>query len=334
MIPPCAAIAIATLTSVSMAIAQDSRAIVATIDGDPVTRAELNDYLLRLNFEHLALTLVLESMLDFELAKAGMTLSENDLRSEQRIVAERRVRQKLRPLSDQALRRETYLSLGWNLLLAASDVEPSDWSILKQVFIRRTMEGYEVRKRGGDPGPTPGLIAEVRPRDATASRRITEAAALAMIEDYVNAETLNEVLSDLVDARLVDRELAKSKKAVTAAEVNAWARSMQEKYKPPFDWDMMCRFKATTTDRERERWRRIQAWKRVGGREVEEEEMLAFVRKNPSHFLGQATPKPHRPPEELLNDPEMRPWIVEEFETLKMKEWLGSLRNRSRIELR
>ena len=38
---------------------------------------------------------------------------------------------------------------------------------------------------------------------------------------------------------------------------------MQEKYKPPFDWRMICQFKQTTPDQEKERWRRIQAWKRV-----------------------------------------------------------------------
>src|SRR4029079_11342227 len=43
----------------------------------------------------------------------------------------------------------------------------------------------------------------------------------------------------------------------------------------------------TTPDRERERWRRVQAWKRVIGCEPDTGEVQAFAAANVDRFLGQ-----------------------------------------------
>ena len=61
---------------------------------------------------------------------------------------------------------------------------------------------------------------------------------------------------------------------------------MQAKYTPPFDWRMICQYKQTTPDQERERWRRIQAWKRITGTEVTPEILKAFIAENEDHFAG------------------------------------------------
>jgi parvulin-like peptidyl-prolyl isomerase len=85
----------------------------------------------------------------------------------------------------------------------------------------------------------------------------------------------------------VNRALATADKQVSEEQVENWALSMQDKYKPPFDWRMICQFKGTTPDAERERWRRLQAWKQVTGTEIKSDELKAFIAANEDHFSGQ-----------------------------------------------
>lgn len=158
------------------------------------------------------------------------------------------------------------------------------------------MERYSIRRRGEEPGTAPGNVVEVREKDGAAVRVVDEAQALAVLHGQLGAESSADGLDELIGSRLVDRELARAEETVRLTEVEAWARSMQEQYKPPFDWRMFCRFKGTTPERERERWRRIQAWKRVTGRDIDEDELRAFVqrtsvtssvRRRRSHARGQ-----------------------------------------------
>jgi hypothetical protein len=50
---------------------------------------------------------------------------------------------------------------------------------------------------------------------------------------------------------------------------------------------MVCQFKNTTMDQERERWRRIQAWKRLTGWQLEEKELQAYFESNRDRFSGE-----------------------------------------------
>jgi parvulin-like peptidyl-prolyl isomerase len=293
-----AILAIAGLLSPAGMVAQDLA--VAAIDGEPLTQSDILRHLLRDNWAEVTGELTLEVVLDIELAKAGITVAENEIDEEQDAILRRIAPQKTPEqvkatgaFSKTEMRRHARVSRGWRKLfvaagrLPAKDPAFNTNEILKQLFIRQTLDQYEIRVRGKDLEPVPRLVAWIKAKDGNDARAITEDDALALLTVMVTPEKIDEALEDLVDSRIVDRELARSGKTVSESEVEAWARSMQEMYKPPFDWRMICQFKGTTPDRENERWRRIQAWKRITGREADPAELEAFVAKNIDHFSGQ-----------------------------------------------
>jgi hypothetical protein len=109
----------------------------------------------------------------------------------------------------------------------------------------------------------------------------------------VKPGSLREATEDVIDAEIVSRQLAKAGKGVTEEEVETWALGMQAKYTPPFDWRMICQYKQTTPDQERERWRRIQAWKRITGTDTTPEVLKAFIAENEDHFAAATATRSH-----------------------------------------
>jgi hypothetical protein len=273
---------------------------VATIDGKPVTQGDLLQTLIKGNWATVTQTLILANLLDIELKKAAITLTEDEIKDEQAKILTRlapgktpeQVKQ-TGAFSDAEMRRQAWLSRGWDrIFMAENKLQPANQAdnanqILKQLFIRQKMEKYEIRQRGQDPGPGPGLIAEIREKEGTEVRKVTADDALGFLMGLVKPGSLREAVQEVVDSKLVDRELAAAGKTVTEEQVETWALTMQDKYKPPFDWRMICQFKGTTPDAERERWRRIQAWKAVTGFQVKPEEIKAFTAQNEDHFSGQ-----------------------------------------------
>lgn len=290
------------------ATAQESRPDppVATIDGHPVTRAEMVRRLLAENLSAVTDALVLAAVLELELNKAGIKTTESDAGWED-----------LERLEDEAETRPTGSS--------------TRSSINRQLFIVRRLQRYEILKRGQDPGPPAGLVAEVREKDGTGSRRMTDDQAVSFVLGNLQPGSLGKTAGDLVDSLLVDRELARAGKAVTAAEVEAWNRAMREKYKPPFDWREICGFKQTTPDREAERWRRVEAWKRVTAWKLDEKELREFFARNEEHFSGKHADRSRRRTSADLEDPEFRGWVVDELETKLLNDWLKGVRAKSRI---
>jgi PPIC-type PPIASE domain len=272
---------------------------VASIDGKDVTQADLLQYLIKGNWQTVTQTLILANLLDMELKKLGLTVTNEEISAEQE-----KILQKIAPgktsaqvkemgvFSEAEVRRQAWLSRGWDMVfIKENKMKPEQTAdqanvILKQLFIRQKMEKYEIRQRGQDPGPPPGMIAQIKEKEGTEVRNVTADQALDFLMGLVKPGSLREATDDVVDSELVNRALAKVGKAVTEEEVEAWAWSMQEKYKPPFDWRMICQFKQTTPDQEKERWRRIQAWKRVTNFELNQDELKKFITENEEHFSG------------------------------------------------
>jgi PPIC-type PPIASE domain len=273
---------------------------IGTIDGTPVTQGDLLLYLMKGNWQIVTQTLILANLLDIELKKAKIELTDDEIKDEQVKILERLAPGKTLEqvkatgaFSENELRRQAWLSRGWDRIFMAENKLPQDNTannanqILKQLFIRQKMEKYEVKQRGQDPGPSPGYIAEIKEKEGTEVRKVTADDALGFLMGLVKPGSLRDAANEVVDAKLVDREMAKADKAVTEEQVENWAASMQDKYKPPFDWRMICQFKGTTPDAERERWRKLQAWRQVTGFEVKPEELKAFIAANEDHFSGQ-----------------------------------------------
>jgi hypothetical protein len=273
---------------------------IGTIDGTPVTQGDLLRFLVRGNWQTVLQTLVLVNLLDLELKKAGITVTDKEIEEEQARILERvapgKTPEEVRRLgvfNEEEMRRQAWLSRGWDrVFIAENKIQPENTgkqenAILKQLFIRQKMEKYDVKQRGQDPAPPTGLILEIKEKEGPEVRTATADDALAFLMGLVKPGSLQDAVQEVVDGALIDRELAKAGKSVTDDEIEAWAASMTEKYKPPFDWRMICQFKGTTPDGERERWRRIQAWKRVTGYEVKEEEVKKFIQEHEDHFSGQ-----------------------------------------------
>jgi PPIC-type PPIASE domain len=272
---------------------------VATIDGKEVTQAELLQYLIKGNWNTVVQTLILANLLDIELKKANITLTNEEILAEQDKILQRIAPGKtsaevkeLGIFSEAEVRRQAWLSRGWDrIFLAEQKLKPEQLGdqtnvILKQLFIRQKMEKYIISQRGQDPGPPPGMIAQIKEKEGTEVRNITADQALDFLMGLVKPGSLKDATDDVVDSQLVNRMLASAKKEVTEEEVEAWAWSMQEKYKPPFDWRMICQFKQTTPDQEKERYRRIQAWKKASNFELKQEEIDKFIQENEDHFSG------------------------------------------------
>ncbi len=273
---------------------------VATIDGKPVSQGELLEFVLRGNISTVSQTLVLVNVLAIELQRAGVTVTEEEITNEQKKIVERLAPGKTPEevaksgaFSAAEMRRQAWLGRGWEkLFLKEKNLDSTQTAndpnqILKQLFMRQKLEGYEVRLRGQNPGPEAGLVAEIRAKaPATEVAKVTGDQALEFLMGLVKPGSLRDALNEVIDATLINRELAKTQATVTEEDVETWALSQQEKYKPPFDWRMICQFKGTTPDQERERWRRIQAWKRATSYKPADAEIETYLKDNEDFFSG------------------------------------------------
>jgi hypothetical protein len=273
---------------------------IGSIDGAPVTQEHLLRFLIKGNWATVIQTLILANLLELELEKANIKLTDEEIEEEQKKIVQRidpkktvEEVKKSGAFSADEMRRQAWLSRGWDrVFMAENKLQPQNQAdnanqILKQLFIRQKMEKYEIRQRGQEPAPGPGLIAEITAKEGGATRKVTADDALVFLMGLVKPGSLRDAAQEVLDSKLVDREIEKAGKAVSEEQVETWALSMQDKYKPPFDWRMICQFKGTTPDAERERWRRLQAWKVVTNFQLNEETLKKFIQENEDHFSGQ-----------------------------------------------
>jgi hypothetical protein len=281
---------------------------VATIDGAPVTQAELLDFALNTNFSTVAQTITMGKVLELELKSSGLEITDKEVANEVAAIINRMSPGKTPEdvaksgaMSLKELNRQGWLQRAMDVLFkrdqtaAGAPVTPEAVSagnnptdnIMKTLFVRRLMEKYEIRMRGKDPAPEPGLIAEIKPKGEGPTVAVTAEEGLDFLMGLVRPAALVDAVNDLVDARLATEACKKAGKSVAPEEVEAWAATMTAKYPPPFDWATISRIKGTSVEGERERWRKIQCWKRATGIEPTEADLKAFLAENTDYFSGQ-----------------------------------------------
>jgi peptidyl-prolyl cis-trans isomerase SurA len=290
---------------------------VATFAGDPdpkdatktvgawtITEADLLDHLLRSTFSTVGTTLTLAKVIESELAAAKLAVTDAEVADEvAALLNKMSPGKKLEDVVKSGamnrgeIERQAWLTAAVDKLYKAelkatgtaapaADAGPGG-GIMKQLYMRRLLEKYEIKKRGEEPGPKPGLVAEVKRRDGGDVLEVRAEEGLDFMLGLVRPASLVEALAEMVDGRLATEAAAAANKTVSEEEVWAWAATMTVKYPPPFDWATICRIKGTTTEGEAERWRRIQCWKRATGKEATAEELAAFLKDNMDYFSGQ-----------------------------------------------
>ncbi len=274
------------------------------VGGWRITDGDLLDHLLRSSFSTVGTTLTLAKVIEAELSAAKLTVTDAEVANEVAVLLNKMSPGKTLQdvvksgaMSRVEIERQGWLTAAVDKLYQAdlkatgapapaADPGPGG-GIMKQLYMRRLMEKYEIKKRGEEPAPKPGLVAEVKRRDGGTTIDVFADEGLEFMLGLVRPASLVDALGEMVDGRLATEAAAAAGKTVTEDEVWAWTAAMTAKYPPPFDWATICRIKGTTTEGEGERWRRIQCWKRATGSEPTAEQLAAFLKGNMDYFSGQ-----------------------------------------------
>jgi beta-lactamase regulating signal transducer with metallopeptidase domain len=269
---------------------------VVTIDGVALGAADLAREILALNETTAVETLVMRKVLAMELAARKTELDAKALHAEAaRLLAafdpsavSLEAFQAAQPRLASELMAVARDAIGWRLL---ADLPPgaaapgSSDHILMQLAIRKTMDRYQVRRRSAGAELPAGVTADVTSPDGPVAN-ITEAETLDLLRTTVRPRALADLREVLIDDYLVGRELAARKQAVTPAEARDYVAAMNQKYKPPFDWRMICQFKGLSPALEVRTFCRLAGWKRLTGFVPDDEETRAFLAARSQYFSG------------------------------------------------
>ena len=107
---------------------------IATVDGAPVTQADLLLFLVKGNWQTVLQTLMLVNLLDIELKKAGITVTDQEIEEEQAKILARvapgKTPEEVRALgafNENEIRRQAWLSRGWDkVLIAEAKLKPEN----------------------------------------------------------------------------------------------------------------------------------------------------------------------------------------------------------------
>lgn len=270
---------------------------ICHVNGQPISESALLRRMLEQNFSGAVQTLVSARICDRELRTRKIPVSAKEVREElERLLADVAPGVTLSDVTHRGAYSLRYLQLqartlrGWKKIVSRlqnvpdGDEPPEINTIILRFHISRITQGYETRLRGGAPAPRTGYVAEVRHKETKDVMLVGASEALDYVMGMVSPATLLTAREDLIDRRLLDAEMAKVGVKVTDAEAVAWAAAERTKYTAPFTWEFYCRSMGTTTDAEIERWRRIEAWKRVTKAKTTKEQLTAFREANAEYF--------------------------------------------------
>jgi hypothetical protein len=268
-----------------------------------ITQGDLLDYVLRQQYATVAMALTLGKVLEIELADKKLQVTAEEIQNEvAAMVAKMSPGKSIEDvvkggaMSRAEVERQGFMQAAIDKLYKkemsdagapAPQGDASTAGIMRQLYMRRLLEKYEVRKRGEDPAPQAGLFADVRKRDGGAVVPILAEEGLDYMVGLLRPAALVDLVNDMADGRLATEAAAAAGKSVTDAEVWAWTNAQNAKYTPPFDWATICRIKGTSPEQESERWRRIQCWKRATGVEPTDADLQKFLAENMDFFSGQ-----------------------------------------------
>lgn len=279
---------------------------IAHVNGKPVPAADLLKYVLSQNFLAGSQALVLAKIVDRELVKENIEITDDDINAEIKLLLEKQSPgqsiaelEKAGKISMKHLRRQARTQRGWKEIFWRRQNVPEDQrhtqtnQMLMQFWMRQTMQGYETRIRGNNPGPIPGTVAQIIDKTDGNEMHVYAGEALDFLVGLAKLGGLLEGRAQIVDRAILNQELEKQGVAVTDLEIQRWAQEQHAKHPPPFTWPQICKIKGTSPEREMERMRLILAYKRVKKEELPEAEVMAFIEENKSFFLGKTKKVSH-----------------------------------------
>ena len=291
-------VAVAMLTLPTVAQGQPEKnsaavpksAVVATVDGAPVTRAELFSHLLDRQLVEVVEAVVESRVAEVETKRLGIKLPEKLLMERLAIWLEhaRSENREVTPHLRRAIEDELRSTLGWHYIYCHDqgidpDAAPAGNASMMQEFVKRkVMDDYRVTT-GGLPSDHLASIAHGRLEEPIVVTRSQVSARLAA---GATKRGVLLALHDLIDQRLIDNAARAAGVTVTDEDVDGWASAMKAKHPPPFTWEKICEIKGTSAGAERIRWRRVQLYMKLVKPKLDEAARIAFKDANRGFFTG------------------------------------------------
>jgi parvulin-like peptidyl-prolyl isomerase len=281
---------------------------VSRIDDIVLTQADLLKQLLRTNLNAIADNLIQTKMCELELESKQLSVTDAECEEElaelmPRIAPGKTAQQVIDSglFSRAYLMRTARTSRGWKKLFWAAKNIPEDQrtnqanQFLMQIYLNEVKGRFQISLRGQNPPPPKGALAALTTlvNGKKVSYVVTPEEAMEFMIGILRPATILQGQDKLIENRLVEREMQKAGAVVTDSEIEAWVRSMQEKFQPPFDWTTILRLKASSPDEERERWRHVQAWRRASKADVTQETIDAFRKENEDFFRSRMVKVSH-----------------------------------------
>ena len=272
---------------------------VADVDDATLTTEHLLRQLLKTSLNDIAQTLLMIRMVELELRRNNLVVPENEIDEEidemvVRLAPGRTLDDVVKSgvYSREYIVRNAKANRGWKMLFWKARNIPEDKrtddanKFLMQLYRNEVQARYSLAVRGQVPGPPPGAIASLTTliNGKKVSYVVTPVEAMEFLVGAAKPVHIIRALDEAVDGYVVNREMQKRGVVVSDSEVEAWARHMTDKYPPPFNWVTILRLKGTTPDRERLRWRAVQAWKRCNNIEITDEDVQAFRAEHEDYF--------------------------------------------------
>lgn len=272
---------------------------VARVGDHVLTQGDLLKQLLKTNLNTIATQLLTTKMIELEMDRMGIEVAPEELESE---LAELLTRLAPGKTIDEVvesgvysrtyLKRSARMNRGWKeLFWNAKNISEEQRAnqanqLLMQVYMNEVKARFQLTIRGQKPSPPKGAVASLNTlvKGKRVSYIVDTVEAMQFMIGVLKPAHIIKGQTDLVDNWLVAAQLEKAGVTVTETELEAWVRSMKEKYPPPFTWETILRLKGTSADEERQRWRTVQAWKRSGNITITRDSLVNFRKTNEDFF--------------------------------------------------
>ncbi len=272
---------------------------VARIDDHILTQGDLLKQLLRTNLSSIATQLLQTKMIELEMEREVIEVSEEELQAElNELIARLSPGKTVDEVIAMGVYGRAYLlrsarmnrgwkELFWNAKNIAEDQRANQANqLLMQVYMNEVKSRYQLAIRGQKPSPPRGAVASLNTlvKGKRISYIVDTIEAMQFMIGVLKPAHIIKGRTDLVENYLINTRLERTQTAVTDTETEAWVRSMIEKYPPPFTWETILRLKGTSADEERQRWRTVQAWKRSGRVNITRDDLAAFREEHEDFF--------------------------------------------------
>ncbi|MFT7619858.1 MAG: parvulin-like peptidyl-prolyl isomerase [Planctomycetota bacterium] len=276
-----------------------SPGVAAVVDGQALNFADLMWVLLETNLATIANNLIDMKMCELEMERANVKISQEEIDAELKEIlprfapgktAEQLVSEGV--FTAEYLKRTAMTSRGWKVLMWAAKNVPEDRrsdqanGFMLRLYKSELMSKYSIMIRGRKPSPPKGAIAALSTiiKNKTVTYSVLPYEAMNFLQGVLRPATVIQGQRQLVANFLVQRAMNAKGSIVTDSEIEGYVREMQQKFKPPFSWNMVLQAKGLTQDQERVRWHNVQAWIRSTNADVSSEAIQEFRKQHDEHF--------------------------------------------------